>query len=149
MSELLKSKAVEIVLEELKTTPMSTEVIKQKITEMYSFLTDTSIPSVVVEETQTDYEEDKPAMTKRKAFSKKDKIGCMICGESFVTLKRHLSTSHGLSPKEYREKFGINSSVKLVAPDLSEAKRKVALDKGLGDKLVKANKERMEKKKKT
>ena len=35
-----------------------------------------------------------------------DAVVCLCCGEKFKTLRRHLQTSHQLSPREYRATFG-------------------------------------------
>ena len=82
-------------------------------------------------------EEDAPAITKRKAFGKKQ-IFCMVCGKGFTTLKRHLSAAHDLSPKEYRAKFGIPAGTTLASKDYSESRRQMAIDKDLGAGLAKA-----------
>jgi predicted transcriptional regulator len=82
-------------------------------------------------------EEDIPAITKRKAFGKKQ-IFCMICGKGFTTLKRHLKAAHGMTPKEYCTKFDIPAGTKLASKDYSESRRQMAIEKDLGAGLAKA-----------
>lgn len=77
-----------------------------------------------------------PALTIKQAF-KKDEVVCMICNKGFKTLKRHLAMAHQLKPGEYRKQFGIPSTQSLAAKSYSEARRQMALDKGLGAGLVK------------
>ena len=90
-------------------------------------------------------DEDGPAITKRKAFGKKQ-IFCMVCGKGFTTLKRHLSTAHEMTPKEYREKFDIPVGTTLAAKDYVASRRQMAIDKDLGAGLAKARAARGKKK---
>jgi len=79
-----------------------------------------------------------PAMTIEEAF-KPDQVACMICGKTgMVTLKRHLASAHDLKPGQYRKKFNVPKDQPLAAVEYVEKRRKIALDRGLGDKLVAA-----------
>lgn len=77
-----------------------------------------------------------PTLTIKQAF-KKDEVICMICNKGFKTLKRHLSIAHSLKPGEYRKQFSIPSTQSLAAKSYSESRRQMAIDKGLGEGLVK------------
>jgi predicted transcriptional regulator len=74
-----------------------------------------------------------------KAFGA-DKVVCLVCGKGFTTLKKHIAVSHQMTPKEYRKAFGVPSKTPLVARKYSEAKRKIAQDKGLATKLAEGRK---------
>jgi predicted transcriptional regulator len=88
-------------------------------------------------------EEVKPSLSVKEAF-KKNEIFCMVCGKGgFKTLARHLSTVHQVKPGAYKKQFGIPSGQPLSAKNYSEAKRQMALDRGLADNLAKARKVRM------
>ena len=79
-----------------------------------------------------------PAMSVKKAFQP-DQVCCMICGKAGMkTLARHLAQVHGLKPGESRKQFGIPSSQALTARNFSEARRRMAQEKGLADNLAKA-----------
>lgn len=79
-----------------------------------------------------------PAMPLKKAFQP-DQVSCMLCGKSGMkTLARHLAQVHGMKPGEYRKQFGIPSSQALTAKNFSEARRRMAQEKGLADNLAKA-----------
>jgi predicted transcriptional regulator len=79
-----------------------------------------------------------PAMSLKKAFQP-DQVSCMLCGKAGMkTLARHLAQVHGLKPGEYRKQFGIPSSQALTARNFSEARRRMAQEKGLADNLAKA-----------
>ncbi len=79
-----------------------------------------------------------PALTLKKAFQP-DQISCMLCGKTGMkTLARHLAQVHGVKPGEYRKQFGIPSNQALTAKNFSEARRRMAQEKGLADNLAKA-----------
>jgi predicted transcriptional regulator len=83
-----------------------------------------------------------PAMTLAEAF-KPDQVACMICGKTgMVTLKRHLSSAHELKPGQYRKQFNIPKEQPLAAVEYVAKRRQIALEKGLGDKLVAAREAR-------
>ena len=64
-----------------------------------------------------------PAVDPKKAIREKSVI-CLECGKSFKILsKRHLAT-HGLTPQEYKEKWGFKKNQSLVAKSLSRQRRK-------------------------
>jgi predicted transcriptional regulator len=64
----------------------------------------------------------------------KDAIICLDCGKSFKTLKRHLSTEHGLAPVDYRARWGLSKDYPLVAPSYSKRRADTAKKIGLGRK---------------
>ncbi|WP_313808068.1 MucR family transcriptional regulator [Sphingobium sp.] len=76
-----------------------------------------------------------PAVSVRKSLSSPDHILSLIDGKPYKTLKRHLA-SHGLSPEEYRARYGLPKSYPLVATSYSDARRAVASKIGLGRKPV-------------
>lgn len=79
-----------------------------------------------------------PALPFEEAFQP-DEVGCMICGrKGFKTLKKHLSTEHGMKPGQYKRKFKIPKDVDLVAPNYAAARREQAIARGLPEKLAAA-----------
>lgn len=74
-----------------------------------------------------------PAVTARKSLASKDHIISMIDGKPYRTLRRHLS-KHGLSPDEYRQRYGLKADYPMVAESYSEARRAMAKTIGLGRK---------------
>ncbi|HJV65110.1 MAG TPA: MucR family transcriptional regulator [Geomonas sp.] len=79
-----------------------------------------------------------PALSLKRAFQP-DQVSCMLCGKSGMkTLARHLAQVHGMKPGEYRKQFGIPSNQALTARNFSEARRRMAQEKGLADNLAKA-----------
>jgi predicted transcriptional regulator len=57
----------------------------------------------------------------------------MIDGKPYKTLRRHLAT-HGLTPEEYRERYGLKPDYPMVAESYSESRRAMAKKIGLGRK---------------
>ncbi len=88
----------------------------------------TPAPSPV--QAQPDYQ---PAVTVRKSLASKDHIISLIDGKPYRTLRRHLSTN-GLTPEQYRERFGLKPDYPMVAETYSEARRAMAKKIGLGRK---------------
>lgn len=58
-------------------------------------------------------------------------------GKRYKTLRRHLST-RGLSPDQYREKWGLPRDYPMVAPSYSAARSEMAKALGLGRKGAQA-----------
>ena len=81
-------------------------------------------------ETATEYT---PAVSARKSLASKDHIISMIDGKSYKTLRRHLAT-HGMTPAEYRERYGLKPDYPMVAENYSESRRAMAKKIGLGRK---------------
>ncbi len=74
-----------------------------------------------------------PAVSVRKSLASKDHIVSMIDGKSYKTLRRHLATN-GLTPAEYRERYGLKADYPMVAANYSESRRAMAKQIGLGRK---------------
>ena len=74
-----------------------------------------------------------PAVSVRKSLASKDHIISMIDGKAYKTLRRHLSTN-GLTPVEYRERYGLKADYPMVAENYSESRRAMAKHIGLGRK---------------
>ena len=69
---------------------------------------------------------------KRSVFP--DYIICLEDGRKLKTLKRHLRSTFGLSPEQYREKWGLASDYPMVAPNYAEHRSRLAKQLGLGRK---------------
>jgi predicted transcriptional regulator len=69
---------------------------------------------------------------------KPDYIVCLEDGKKQKMLKRHLMTNHGLTPDEYRQKWGLGADYPMVAPNYAEQRRTLAKSIGLGTKRRRA-----------
>ncbi len=74
-----------------------------------------------------------PAVPIRQSI-KPDYIVCLEDGKKLKMLKRHLMTSYGMTPDDYRAKWGLPSDYPMVAPNYAEARRQLAKEIGLGTK---------------
>ncbi len=74
-----------------------------------------------------------PAVSVRKSLASREHLISLIDGRPYKTLKRHLA-SHGLTPAQYRERYGLASTYPMVAPAYSEQRREVAQRLGLGQR---------------
>jgi predicted transcriptional regulator len=75
-----------------------------------------------------------PSVTAQKSVFT-DHLVCLDCGESFKALKRHLGSNHGLTPDDYRAKWGLPMSYPMVAAEHTATRSKIALETGLGRKV--------------
>ncbi|MDQ3560070.1 MAG: MucR family transcriptional regulator [Pseudomonadota bacterium] len=74
-----------------------------------------------------------PAVSIRRSVTP-DHIVCLEDGKKFKSLKRHLQGEHGLSPDEYRSKWGLARDYPMVAPNYARARSDLAKSMGLGRK---------------
>ena len=82
---------------------------------------------------ETPAEAPKPAIPVKKSITP-DYIVCLEDGKKFKSLKRHLMTHYNMTPDQYREKWGLDSSYPMVAPSYAAARSKLAKNMGLGRK---------------
>ena len=77
-------------------------------------------------------EELTPAVPVKKSVTP-DFIICLDDGKKYKSLKRHL-TQLGMTPAEYRAKWGLPESYPMVAPNYSATRSSLAKSNGLGRK---------------
>lgn len=59
-------------------------------------------------------------------------IVCLEDGRRFKTMKRWLKASYGMTPEQYREKWGLPPDYPMTAPNYAQAKSADAKRQGLG-----------------
>ena len=69
-----------------------------------------------------------------RASIKPDYLVCMVCGVKYKSLKRHLRTSHDMTPEEYRDRYNLPADYPMVAPEYAKQRSKLAKKIGLGRK---------------
>ncbi len=74
-----------------------------------------------------------PAVSVRRSVHH-DYVVCLDCGYRGKTLRRHISTRHGLNPDEYLRRWGLKSDHPLTAPSYSERRSAMAKELGFGRK---------------
>ena len=73
----------------------------------------------------------KPAVPIKKSITA-DYLVCLEDGKKLKMLKRHLRTAYGLSPEDYRAKWGLGSDYPMVAPNYAKQRSAFAKKIGLG-----------------
>ncbi len=73
----------------------------------------------------------KPAVTIKKSITP-DHIICLEDGKKLKMLKRYLRTTHGMTPDEYRAKWGLPADYPMVAPNYAKQRSAFAKQIGLG-----------------
>lgn len=74
-----------------------------------------------------------PAVSVDKSVTH-DFIVCLEDGQRFRSLRRHLRSAFGMTPDEYRRKWGLADDYPMVAPALSEARSRLAKEIGLAQR---------------
>jgi predicted transcriptional regulator len=72
-----------------------------------------------------------PAVSLKKSITN-DHLICLEDGQRFKSLKRHLRTSHDMTPEQYRQKWHLASDYPMVAPTYAKARSALAKKIGLG-----------------
>jgi len=79
----------------------------------------------------------RPSISIKKSITP-DYLICMEDGTKLKMLKRRLRTHYGLTPQQYREKWGLPPDYPMVAPSYAEKRSMLAKQIGLGAKRDKA-----------
>ena len=59
-------------------------------------------------------------------------IVCLEDGQKFKSLRRHLKSRYGMSPEQYRAKWGLAADYPMVAPNYAATRSALARKMGLG-----------------
>lgn len=81
--------------------------------------------------TEPPLEPAKPAVPVKKSMTA-DYLICLEDGKRFKSLKRHLRTQYGMTPEQYRDKWGLPPDYPMVAPNYAVARSQLAKKMGLG-----------------
>jgi predicted transcriptional regulator len=73
----------------------------------------------------------KPAVPVKKSVTP-EAIICLEDGKPFKSLKRHLRSQYGMSPEQYRDKWGLPADYPMVAPNYAVERSRLARKMGLG-----------------
>ena len=134
-AELLQM-TTQIVSSYVSNNEISGSQIPDVIRSAYSTLSAQGIDNGEVDQNRK-----KPAVSVRRSVTP-DYIVCLEDGKKLKMLKRHLRTTYGLSPEEYRAKWGLPADYPMVAPNYSAQRSAFAKKIGLGRKRSKAKRGR-------
>ncbi len=117
MEDYIKE-AIEIVKAQASVRNMTEEEVTSMIKNLAQ-----ELKKIIEGTTEEETSKQKPPVDPKKAIKEKSII-CLECGRPFKILtKRHLST-HGLTPAQYREKWGYKKNQALIAKSLARERRK-------------------------
>jgi predicted transcriptional regulator len=86
-------------------------------------------------------EPQKPAVSIRRSVTP-DYVVCLEDGKKLKMLKRHLRTTYGLTPDDYRAKWGLPADYPMVAPNYAKQRSAFAKKIGLGRSTKRRGKKR-------
>ena len=124
--KLMRELTAEIVKAYVAGNQLSAKALPELIKVVYDAVSDLDRPTGRGEEKRPT-----PAVTVGKSVSR-HRIVCLEDGRRFKSLKRHLRAAHGLSPEEYRAKWGLDERYPMVAPAYSRQRSRLAVKMGLG-----------------
>ena len=78
-------------------------------------------------------ERPQPAVPIKKSVTP-DYLICLEDGKKLKMLKRHLKTAYGMTPDDYKERWGLPADYPMVAPNYAKQRSKLAKEIGLGKK---------------
>ncbi len=126
MSDQVLDLTAQIVSAHIGHNQVTADELPNLIRSVYSTLTRAGSPVPEPEKLQ-------PAVpVKKSVFA--DHIVCLEDGKKLKMLKRHLQTAYGLTPDQYREKWGLPRDYPMVAPNYAERRSVLAKQIGLGRK---------------
>lgn len=123
--ESLLALTADIVAAHVSNNTIAVSDVPALIKSVYNALNGLGAP-VVVEEVKQE-----PAVSIRSSI-KPDYIVCLEDGKKLKMLKRHLMSQYGLTPDDYRMKWGLPADYPMVAPNYAAQRRELAVQIGLG-----------------
>jgi len=102
-----------------------------------------SIHMALTSATKGQVEEIKPVLAPAVSVKKSvtpDYLVCLDDGKKFKSLKRHLRTTYGMTPEQYRAKWDLPRDYPMVAPNYAKARSELAKTMGLGQQRKSAAK---------
>lgn len=153
MTKKLLEVAADIVQTQASTGHMSSEEIVASLKNVFRVLQEMQRSELDGTALEADaagvepVEEETPAEKPDPRQSiKEDKVICLECGTEMRQLTgKHLSI-HGLTIREYKQKWGFPTGQSLSAKALSRARSKAAKKRGLPENLIKYQEQRRQKK---
>lgn len=113
------------------STPQTISYVEQLTKAVYGALRDAAGPVVVP---VPEPEIDKPTKREIADAVQPDSILCFEDGKRYKSLKRTVG-KFGLTPADYREKWGLPADFPMVSPNYSATRSALAREHGLGKKL--------------
>jgi predicted transcriptional regulator len=139
-TEVLKLMA-QIVISHVSMSELTPKELVDEIRDIYNVLAALESGEAMLEAAAGVAEKELEAEVVKKPpipldeIVKEKHVVCLECGKKMRTLKAHLRKAHQLSPKEYFRRYGLDpKKYPLVCKEYSEQRRKLAKEKGLGER---------------
>jgi predicted transcriptional regulator len=120
-AEMLRM-VTDIVASYVSNAKVAPEALPELIGSVYATL---SRPAGVVVKAQ------EPAVPIRKSVTP-DYVICLEDGKKLKMMKRYLMTAYGMTPEQYRQKWGLPADYPMVAPNYARHRSSLAKESGLG-----------------
>jgi len=135
MAKSLVEMCAEIVTAQAGHTRLTSDEIGDSLRQVFRTLLD-------VQRTGQDIEVEESVARDPQSSIQRNQVICLECGKPFKLLSnRHLAL-HNLTPREYKLKHGIRMTQALSARTLSQRRRKLAKELGMGKQLAEWRAER-------
>jgi predicted transcriptional regulator len=134
MPKSLVEMASEIVAAQASHTAMSPEEISEVVRRVFDILQ--KLQSIEAGQGEGSNHGNAPEHINPQDSIQRNRVICLVCGKEFKLLSnRHLAL-HDMTSRDYKLKYGLPLRQALSAKSLTQARRKIAKEKGLGAKLV-------------
>ena len=117
----------DIVASHVANNSVNVADLPQLIQQVFGALSELGNPS------QAQAAKPKPAVNIKRSVTP-DYIVCLEDGVKLKMLKRHLQTRYGMTPDEYRARWGLPADYPMVAPNYAKRRSELAKKIGLGQK---------------
>ncbi len=139
-TEALKLTA-QIVISHASMSELTPKELVDEIKEIYGVLASIEAKEALLEvsgevpETGVEAEVVKKPSIPLDEIVKDKYVVCLECGKKMRTLKAHLRKAHQLTPAQYFRRYSLEpKKYPLVCKEYSEQRRKLAKEKGLGER---------------
>ncbi len=123
--EVNREQTVEVVAAYVSHNSIPAEDVTQFIQKVYDTISQLGVEPVKPEMP-------KPAVPVKQSVTD-DYIICLEDGRKLKMLKRHLKIAFGLTPEEYRQRWGLKPDYPMVAPSYARQRSDLAKQFGLGN----------------
>jgi predicted transcriptional regulator len=138
----------DVMTDEAKTQPDTSEIMQMAVNIVSAYVSYNSISAIQVPEVINSVYASllsigevsngpsqalNPAVPVRRSITP-DYLVCLEDGKKLKMLKRHIRAVYGLSPEEYRAKWGLPADYPMVAPNYAKQRSNFAKQIGLGRK---------------
>jgi predicted transcriptional regulator len=138
-TEVLKLTA-QIVISHASMSELSPKDLVDEIKEIYTVLSALEVGEALAEAAEVSGQGQEAEVVKKppiplEEIVKEKYVVCLECSKKMRTLKAHLRKAHHLAPAEYFRRYGLDpKKYPLVCKEYSEQRRKLAKEKGLGER---------------